>query len=111
VQALRIDVLLPRFYNPDHSGRRKSIEPAKIVQTLDEIENEFGGYTLNDIPIIGSWIDPKTKKSFKDSHRSVWISAEKNDETIRKLAQFKEKWKARFEQEDVMLYYITIDTV
>lgn len=107
--------MLPRFYNPDHYGHRKNSEPAKIVQTLDEIENEFGGtfltIFLNDIPITGSGIDPKTRRSFKDSHRSVWISAKKNDETIGKLAQFKEKWKDRFEQEDIMLYYITIDAL
>lgn len=111
MQALRIDVLLPRFYNPDPSGRRESIEPIKLQQTLDEIEATFGGYTLNDIPITGSWIDPKTKKRMQDSHTSVWISAEKNRETIDGLKQLKEQWKQRFEQEDIMVYYMTIDTL
>jgi hypothetical protein len=111
MQILRVDLLLPRFYNPNNSDHSKRIEPAKIVQTLDEIEQAFGGYTLNDIPIIGSWIDPKTKKSFKDSHRSVWITVENNSENIRALKAFKEVWKERLEQEDIMIYYITMDTL
>lgn len=112
MQAIRVDILIPRFYNPDRkTGFRRKIEPEKITQTLYEIENNFGGYTENDTPIIGSWIDPKTKENFKDSHRSVWISAEKNDENLRKLKEIKEEWKKRFEQEDIMMYYITIDTL
>lgn len=111
MQALRVDALLPRFYNPDQLGRRKSIEPAKVQQTLDEIRSAFGGYTLNDLPITGSWLDPKTKKSMEDSHTSIWISVEKRPETINKLKQLKEEWKRRFEQEDIMMYYITIDTL
>lgn len=111
MQVLRVDVLLPRFYNPDHSGHRRSVEPAKVQQTLDEIRNAFGGYTLNDLPITGSWLDPKTRQNTEDIHTSIWITAEKNPETINKLAQFKEKWKALFEQEEIMIYYITIDTL
>ena len=109
MQALRVDVLLPRFHNPDPHGRRKSIEPAKLQQTLDEIESAFGGYTLNDLLITGSWIDPSTKKSIEDSHASIWITVEKKPETINKLKQLKEEWKTRFDQEDIMVYYITID--
>lgn len=111
MQALRVDVLLPRFYNPDQLGHRRSIEPAKVQETLDEIRNAFGGYTLNDLPITGSWLNPKTKENMEDSHTSIWITAENKPETISKLKQLKEEWKARFEQEDIMMYYITIDTL
>lgn len=112
MQAIRVDVLIPRFYNPDKgTGYRRKIEPEEIIQTLYEIENTFGGYTENDIPITGSWTDPKTGESFKDSHRSVWITCEKNEENIRRLKELKERWKQRFEQEDIMMYYITIDTL
>jgi regulator of sigma D len=78
---------------------------------LDEIRNAFGGYTLNDLPITGSWINPKTKENMEDSHTSIWITAENKLETINKLKQLKADWKARFEQEDIMMYYITIDTL
>jgi len=92
-------------------GIRKETEPSKRQATLDEIESTFGGFTLQDIPIIGSRIDSKTKKRFEDSHFLVWITAENNTKSMRVLKKLKQRWKKRFEQEEIMMYYITIDTL
>jgi hypothetical protein len=109
LQAIRVDILLPRFYNPDSSGVSKKIEAHKISTTLLEIEDNFNGYTLHDIPIIGSWVNPKTGENMKDSHRTVWVSAKRTASNFRKFRQLKKKWKERFNQDDIMIYYITID--
>lgn len=109
MQALRSDVLIPRFYNPKGKGERKLIEREKTNLTLDEIEREFGGYTLNDIPIVGSWINPETKESVKDTHKSVWIAARNTPETLKKLKSLKSKWEKRFEQDEITMYYIIIE--
>lgn len=109
MSAIRVDILLPRFYNADKSGKRKKVESDKIIETLDEIEKKFGGYTLNDIPISGSWIDPKTKESIKDNHRSIWVSSQNTSKSKDEFKQFKELWKTRFDQKDITMYYITIN--
>lgn len=59
-EKVTVLIILPITYNPDRSGRRKSIEERKYIVTLTEISGKFGGgvfHNYTDAPPAGFWFD------------------------------------------------------
>ena len=57
-------IFIPKKYN---GGTLIPIE--KTTRILNEVEEKFGGYTLDPfwrMPLVGIWNDPKDKQRYKD---------------------------------------------
>lgn len=106
---LKVEVLLPLFYNLDEGAKeRVRVEGEKYTQTYDEIVNMFGGCTIDNSPIVGGWIDPITKKQYKDDNTTYWVMCEDSQEIIEFFKKLKDILKFRFRQEEIMIFYIRV---
>ncbi|MGB9003803.1 MAG: hypothetical protein WCC52_08365 [Nitrosotalea sp.] len=106
---LKVEILLPHYYNNDLSSKRKKIEGEKYSKTFEEIVDRFGGCTVDNSPLIGGWTDPNTKNRISDENSTYWVVCEKTKKNIEFFHKLKKKLKARFEQKDVLMYYVTIN--
>jgi len=82
VPDLKVEVLLPLYYNPDKRGKRKKIEGKKYSKTYEDIYNRFEGCTMDNSPLIGGWLDPKTKKRIRDISKTYWVMCKKTKANI-----------------------------
>ncbi len=109
---LKVEILLPIYYNPDNSKKkRKKIEGEKFSQTYNEIYDEFNGCTIDYSPLIGGWKNPKTGKMIKDENISYWVVCKSTKNNLRFFYKLKKNLKQRFEQEDMMMYYVRIHRI
>ena len=108
---LKVEILLPRYYNADKFGKHKDIEGSKFSETYDDLMNKFGGCTIDNTPLLGGWVDPKTKERLSDENATYWVVCEKTKKNIDFFYRFKKKLKKRFEQKDMMIYYVTITRI
>ncbi|HEX9677418.1 hypothetical protein [Nitrososphaera sp.] len=105
---LKVEVLLPLYYNPDSKRKRIKIEGSKYSKTYDDISNKFGGCTMDNSPLVGGWLDPKTKKPVKDISKTYWVICKKTKTNIQFFKKLKKNLEARFMQEEIMMYYIQV---
>lgn len=105
---IKVEILLPLFYNPDERGERKQVEGEKYSETFDQIAAKFTDYTVDNSPLLGKWINPKTKKKIEDENTSCWVICEGSDENIQFFKDLKEIMKQRFLQDDILIYHISI---
>lgn len=96
---VRFEIKLPSYYN---NGRR--IEPEKHNQTLEEIYEKFGAYTLQTVT-IGRWRDPNTNKSYEEEMGGIIVDVDKEklNDIIAFLREYKQKLKERFQQEEIYI--------
>jgi hypothetical protein len=106
---IKVEILLPKLYNVNEDGRRKEIEGKKYADTFDDLVEKFGGCTVDNTPLLGSWMDPKTKERINDENTTYWVVCESTEENLEFFCQLKEKLKERFKQEDIMMYSIPIN--
>ena len=106
---LKVEILLPLRYNEDQNGKRRKIEGDKFSQTYDELVVKFGGCTVDNTPLLGGWIDPKTQKRYSDENSTYWVVCKKTRSNIEFFRRLKPKLKRRFDQRDMMIYYISIN--
>jgi hypothetical protein len=92
-----LTLLIPCFYNPDHSGHRKEVEQSKIQLTENEIQQLFGGYTL--LRCVG-W-DGVTR--VKDSHLRFEMDLSPQTARARKLREWKQILERRFRQSRIYM--------
>lgn len=109
MSILKVDILLPLYHNPDSNGKRAKIEGTEFLDTYKDLVVKFCGCTVDPTTLLGSWIDPKTGKEFKDENTTYWIVCDETVENIEFLQKFKETLKTRFKQEDIMMYSISIN--
>jgi hypothetical protein len=105
---LKVEVLLPLRYNPDKKGTRKKVEGIKYSETYEVIFNRFGGCTIDNSPIIGGWVDPKTNRPIKDISKSYWVICKKTKANMQFFKKLKKTLEERFIQEEIMMYYIPV---
>lgn len=110
MSEIKVEILLPKLYNANESGERKVIEGKKYSDTFNDLMDMFGGCTVDNTPLLGGWVDPTTKERIDDENTTYWIVCENTDKNIVLLREFKEKLKERFQQKDIMMYSIPIDT-
>ena len=106
---LKVEILLPLLYNEDRAGKRKKIEGEKYSETFEEIVDKFGGCTIDNSPLLGGWIDPLTKKQIKDENSTYLVVCKKTKKNLEFFRKLKKKLKIRFQQKDIMMYYVTIN--
>jgi hypothetical protein len=105
--SIKVEILLPKNYN---DGRE--IEKDKFVDAYDEMENKFDGVTVYDVPLIGFWVDPVTKKHY-DREKSIgcWVLCDENEKNIDNLKILKKDLESMFDQELILIYYIPINII
>lgn len=108
---LKVEILLPLYYNPDKNGVRRKIDGNEFSETYKDLVNQFGGCTINPAPQSGGWINPDTGKEIKDELTIYWVICEETEENKLFLKNFKEVIKKRFQQDDILLYYTKIDRI
>jgi len=109
VSDLKVEILLPLCYNEDKKGKRKKIEGEKFSTTFDELVAKFGGCTIDNTPLLGNWVDPDTQKRYSDENSTYWVVCRKTKNNIMFFHKMKKKLKVRFQQKDMMMYYVTIN--
>lgn len=105
---LKVEILLPLRYNPDKDGRRKKVEGIKYSQTYSDIFERFGGCTIDNSPLIGGWLDPRTNKPIGDTNKTYWVICKKNKSNMLFFKKLKETLKERFAQDEIMMYYVPV---
>jgi len=96
---VRFEIRLPMYYN---NGRE--IELEKHNQTIKEIYEKFGAYTLQTVT-IGGWQDPNTNKFYEERMGGIFVDVDKErlNDTIAFLREYKQKLKERFQQEEIYI--------
>ena len=107
---LRVEILLPLYYNPTGSKKRRRVEGAKYLQTYEELYEKFEGCTIDNSPTIGGWKNPRTGKMIKDENVAYWVVCKSTVENLNFFKRMKKRLKERFMQDDLMMYYIRIYT-
>lgn len=105
---LKVEILLPLRYNPDKNGKRKKIEGKKYSQTYSDIFDRFEGCTIDNSPLIGGWLDPKTKKRIRDISKTYWVVCKKTKTNIQFFKKLKRTLEKRFLQDEIMMYYVPV---
>ncbi len=109
---LKVEILLPKYYNPNNSKtKRIPVEGKKFRQTYDEIYDQFNGCTIDSSPLIGRWKDLKTGKMIQDENTAYWVFCKGTKNNLRFFNKLKRKLKERFEQDEMMMYYVTIHRI
>jgi hypothetical protein len=111
VADLKVEILLPLYYDKDHKGRREKIEGKKYSETYDDLMDEFGGCTIDNSSLLGGWVDPNTKERINDENTTYWVVCQNTKKNIKFFHRFKNKLKKRFQQKDMMMYYIIINKI
>ncbi len=104
---LKVEILLPLYYS-NNVKKCKKIEGIKYSQTYDEIYKQFGGCTIDNSPLIGGWRNPETNEEIRDETKAYWVVCKSTKNNLRFLRKLKKRLIRRFEQDDIMMYYVRI---
>jgi hypothetical protein len=69
----------------------------------------FGGCSADQHSILGSWKDPNSDTLYNDENRIYHIICKDTEENKNLLSKYKEKLKERFQQKEIMMYYINVN--
>jgi hypothetical protein len=103
---LKIEILVPKKYN-----NGEIIPAIHHARTSNDLARQFGSYTEDSSPLLGSWIDPKTKKKYKDENFTYWVLCNDTKYNTDFLPRFKEKLKERYQQIEILMYYTKVNTI
>ena len=109
MSEIHVDILIPLFYNPDENGIRREIEYEKFTDTYDELLFHFGGYSVDRDIVDGSWLSSMTNHRIDDQLRKVWVICEDKPEHVDFLKLLKDRLAERFEQEEIFMFYTTVN--
>jgi len=107
----KIDIQLPLTYNPEKGKKVGEKVPEEyFLETYEELLKMIQGISTSNIPIMGSWIHPKTRKRYNDKSLVFSVVVESGDimtitnvPKIKELKQYKETLKLRFKQEEIFM--------
>jgi hypothetical protein len=101
---ISIRIILPLLYND-----KTRIERSLFRKTKEELHDTFGGKT-ELVPTTGSWKDEMGRLNEEPS-AGFEVIADKTDETIKFLKNYKKKLKVRFKQDDIMITYYSVNII
>jgi len=104
----KVDIQLPLRFNPEDGG--ELIPQELFFDAHSELLELAGGISTNNNPIMGSWINPATKKRYDDKSIVFSVVVESEDRVtitnvskIKKLISYKETLKKRFKQHEIFM--------
>jgi len=99
MSARRYEILLPL---KDNHGRE--IDPAKFLQTKNDLVRRFGALTVEPQPLQGVWAPAGEAGRMEDILLKFVVDVEEDTPEVEEFfRQFKEALKARFDQLDVWI--------
>jgi len=109
----RIEIYLPKYYNPDLKGRRHRIEAETFDQTEGELFARFGALTRTgkvELPIIsGVW--QYEGVLYEDDIISFIIYTQPAQKTRRFLRRYKRTLEKRFQQVEVLIIVTEVEII
>lgn len=63
---------------------------------------------MDSTPLVGGWLDPKTKKPIKDVSKTYWVICKGTKANIRFFKKLKRTLEKRFLQDEIMMYYVPV---
>lgn len=106
---IKVEILLPLYYNEDSKGNRKKVEGTKFAEIYENLVEKFGGCVINKSPLISGWFDPSTKKYIQDECNVCWVICHQTDSNIEFFYSLKEILKKKLEQKEILMYFLIID--
>jgi len=100
----RYEILLPSQFNDG-----QPVPEDLLVQTLLELERQFGAVSCETQTIRGFW--QHHGEGFRDQLVRVFVDVEDIPKNRQFFIQFKERLKARFQQLDIWLTTYPVDVV
>ncbi len=94
-------IFIPKKYN---DGTIIPIE--KTTKILNEVEERFGGYTIDPfgrMPLIGIWNNSKNKQRYTDEIQILELFVEDTMDIKKWFAASKELWKQHLKQEEFLI--------
>ena len=94
-------IFIPKKYN---NGAPIAIE--KTTKILNEVEEKFGGYTIDPfgrMPLIGVWNNPKDKQRYTDEVQILELFVEDTMNIKKWFTSMKELWRQDLEQEEFLI--------
>ena len=107
----KVDIQLPQTYNPKEGEEvGKEIPKSLILETYKELLELAGGINTTNEPIMGSWVCPKTRRTYHDKSVVFSVLVESEDRKtianvskIKQLQQYKETLKEKFKQHEIFM--------
>lgn len=107
----KIDIQLPLIYNPKRGQKvGEKIPEQYFFDTYEELLEMAGGISTSNVPIMGSWVHPQTKKRYNDKSIVFSVVVESEDKMtiinvpkIKQLRDYKETLKTRFKQHEIFM--------
>ena len=100
----RYEILLPSQFNDG-----QPIPQELIAETLLELENEFGAVSCETQVIQGLWRQEGV--TYRDTLARVFVDVADTMENRQFFVQFKERVKARFQQQEIWLTTFPIELI
>jgi len=97
---------LYRIFLPKKFNNGTSIPLEKVTKILNEVEEKFGGYSLDPfgrMPLIGVWNDQKENKRYADEIQVLELFVEDTIKIKKWFIAKKELWKQELEQEELFI--------
>ena len=94
-------IFIPKKYNDN-----KPIPVEKTMKILNQIEEKFGGYSLDPfgkLPILGIWKDPEERKRYVDEIQTVELFTEDTLNIKKWFSSQKELWRQELEQKELFI--------
>jgi hypothetical protein len=103
VNQLKVEILLPQNYNDS-----TQIEGHKFSTTFDEMFDQFHACTIDKSPLVGRWLNLRTKKTYTDNNIAYWVICDDNYDSMYFLDNYKKKLEERFKQDSILIYSTTV---
>ncbi len=94
-------IFIPKKYN---EGTIIPIE--KTTKILNEVEERFGGYTIDPfgrMPLIGVWNNPKDRQRYIDEVQILELFVEDTMDIKKWFNANKELWRQHLKQEEFLI--------
>ena len=104
---IRVEFLLPHFYNVNKKGKRKEIPDEKFDQVNENLTKNIGGYSIDSSPILGNWRDHKNRV-IKDQSSVYWVLCNNTKHNKQFFQKFKKILQKSFRQDEIMMFYAEI---
>jgi len=103
----RIEVYLPKQYNPDSQGIRKNV-PAELLRVVkEEVKQHFSELGVSFEFVTRARVHGEYK-GIEDRLLVVTLDTRLKATDFAWIRQFKEKLKRRFEQEEIYIVYYDV---
>jgi len=97
---------LYRIYIPKKYNGGEEIPILEITKILNQVEEKFGGYSIDPfgrLPLIGIWKDPKNHKRYEDEVQILELFVEDTLNIKKWFSAMKELWRQQLKQEEFFI--------